>query len=475
MAGPAGVGKTELACGFAREVAEGGDAGEVLFVTFQYGQGLARVLHEVGTTLRGIEFAHLAAEEQRRWVVEYVRGNPCLLVWDALDNVFHYLADDDRRELLDLLRDLAGGAGKVLVTARSVDWAADLESPSVLDLAGLSPEDSLRLSRLVLEQARVEAKDDEEHIGLVAALEGVPQAMGLVLPHLKDHRPAALRREYVDALEGFPGATGHLETALRCSFSRLTARTKKHLPFLALFRQRVLLDVITHITQGPEYASIMGEEMGWGACRTFLREARHNAILDSVSPSVYLMSNDVTEFLRGRLESRITGSQMERLDQVFLRVYADMGDYFLQSLATEEAESTVTAVLAEEANLLRALDLARAAGDWDAAQLVFQPLALVYKMQERLLELRRLRQALMTEIGLDPSGAESNGGREPLAVPARHGDHRRHRPGRAGRGGRDSHPRAGLPGIQGRPGLPGPDRVGAAQPGPRRAGQGPAG
>ena len=410
MVGPAGVGKTELACGFAREVAEGvGDPGEVLLVTFEYGQGLSRVLHEVGATLRGIEFAHLSAEEQRRWVVEYVRGNPCLLVWDALDNVFDYMAEDDCRELLDLLRDLSGGAGRVLVTARSADWAAALESPSILQLSGLSPEDSLSLSGLILEQAKVEAKEDEEHVRLLAALEGVPQAMRLVLPHLQEHRPAALRREYVDALEGFPEATRHLEAALRCSFSRLSARTKKHLPFLALFRQRVLLDVVTHITQGPEYASIMGEEMGWGACRTFLREARNNAILDSISPSVYLMSNDVTEFLRGRLESRITRSQMEGLDQVFLRVYADMGDYFLQSLATEEAESTVTAVLAEEPNLLRALDLARAAGDWDAAQLVFQPVALVYKMQERLLELRRLRQGLMSEIGLDPAAAESKG------------------------------------------------------------------
>ena len=410
LAGPAGVGKTELACGFARSVAEGGrDSGEVLFVAFQYGQGLARVLHEMGTTLRGIEFAHLSGEEQRRWVVEYVRGNPCLLVWDAFDNIFDYMEDDDRRELLDLLRDLSGGAGKVLVTARSVDWAATLESRATLHLSGLATEDSLRLSGLILEQAQVETKEEEDRTRLVEALEGVPQAMRLVLPHLKDHRPAALRREYLDALEDLPEVTGRLEAALRCSFSRLSARTKKHLPFLSLFRQRVLLDVVTHITQGPEYASIMGEEMGWGACRTFLREARHNAVLESVSPSVYLMSNDVAAFLRGRLESRVTKSQIEGLDRVFLRVYADMGDYFLESLASEEAESTVTGVLAEEANLLRALDLARSGGDWDSAQLVFQPLALVYKMQDRVLELRRLRQVLMTDIGLDPSEAESKG------------------------------------------------------------------
>ena len=410
MTGPAGVGKTELACGFARSVAEGGGSpGEVLFVAFQYGQGLARVLHEVGATLRGIEFAHLSIEQQRRWVVEYVRGNPCLLVWDAFDNVFDYLEDDDCRDLLDLLRDLSGGAGKVLVTARSVDWAAALESKAVLQLSGLSQESSLRLSGLILEQAQVETGNAEDHAPLVTALGGVPQAMRLVLPHLKGHRPTAVRREYVDAIEGLPEETKHLEAALRCSFSRLSARTKKHLPFLALFRLRVLLDVVTHITQGPEYASIMGEEMGWGACRTFLREARHNAVLESVSPSVYLMSNDVAGFLRGQLESRVARSQIDGLERVFLRVYADMGDYFMENLASDEAESTVTGVLAEEANLLRALELARSGGDWDSAQLVFQPLAQVYKMQDRVLELRRLRRGLITEVGQDPSEAEGKG------------------------------------------------------------------
>ena len=410
LAGPAGVGKTELACGYARSVAEGGGStGEVLFVAFQYGQGLVRVLHEVGTTLRGIEFAHLSADEQRRWVVEYVRGNPCLLVWDAFDNVFDYMEDAGSRELVDLLRDLSGGAGRVLVTTRSADWAAALESAPVVRLSGLSQEDALRLSGLILEQAQVESGDVEERAPLVTALEGNPQAMRLVLPHLGDHRPAAVRREYVDALKDLPEATGHMEAALRCSFSRLSARTKRHLPFLSLFRERVLLDVITHVTQGSEYASIMGENMGWGACRTFLREARRNAVLESVSPSVYLMSSDVAAFLRRQLESRVAGSQVDALEHAFLRVYADMGDYFMENLASEEAESTVTGVLAEEANLLRALGLAREAGDWDSAQLVFQPLAQVYKMQDRVLELRRLRQGLMADIGQDPGDAEGKG------------------------------------------------------------------
>ena len=407
LTGPAGVGKTELACAFARSAAEGGGSPmEVQFIGFQYGQGLPRVLHEIGTTLRGISFAQLPMDQQRRWVVDYVRGNPCLLVWDAFDNAFSYLGEDDAQELVDLLRDLSGGAGRQLLTGRSAGWMGESLSCPQVAISGLGEGDAAHLARLVLEQAQVDSKDAGDYGSLVRSMEGVPLAMRLVLPYLGEHRPSTLEREYIDAVKGLSQETGHLDAALHCSFSRLSARTKKHLPFLSLFRQRVLLDVITHVTQGPEYASIMGEEMGWGACRTFLREALRNAVLESVSPSVYLLSDDVARFLRRQLERHLAESQVVALEQVYLKVYADMGDYFMENLASDEAEATVTGVLAEEANLLRALTLAREAGDWDSVQLVFQPLTQVYKMQERVLELRRLRQALLAEVGEEAAEAE---------------------------------------------------------------------
>ena len=54
LTGPAGIGKTELACGFARRVAEMGERpGSVLFTSFSYGAGLCRVIHEIGTTFGG--------------------------------------------------------------------------------------------------------------------------------------------------------------------------------------------------------------------------------------------------------------------------------------------------------------------------------------------------------------------------------------------------------------------------------------
>ena len=132
-------------------------------------------------------------------------------------------------------------------------------------------------------------------------------------------------------------------------------------------------------------------------------------MLDSLSPSVYVISPLASEFLHRQLGQRLAPSQVSVLEQEFLRVYADTGDYFMENLSSESFESTVTGVLAEEANLLQALHLAQARGQWESAQLVLQPLAQVYKMQERIPELRRLRKRLLAYVGPEAGQAEGKG------------------------------------------------------------------
>jgi len=468
LTGPAGVGKTELACEFARRLVDKGEGqdlalktndppvpppgkGElrgvgVFFTAFEYGAGLCRVLHEMGTTLQGIGFAHLSLEQQRQWIIDYLKHYPCLLVWDNFENVFHdssgrSLDDTESQELLDLLRDAGDGPSYILITGRGKDWADESGIGYVHEeLGGLEPFDAQHLARVIVDEAGVDAQGlGHEYEELLKLLQGNPMSMQVVLPHLKQHPPSELA-EALQLSSPQPSVTplplgegmgvrvdvSLLDAALACSFSRLSPRTKVHLPFLALFQQRVLLDVLTFMTQGEVYKSVMGEEVGWGACRTFLREARDCGILDSISPSVYLISPTVTRFLRQQLSRRLSPAQIATLEQEFVRVYADLGDYFLESLSSENSESTVTGVLAEEANLFQALQLGiehRGApeayahsgphdatpGRWERIQLIFQPLAQVYKMQERVLELRRLRERLLAHLGYEAAQVESEG------------------------------------------------------------------
>ena len=412
LTGPAGVGKTELACGFARRLLDRGDRqGGVLFTSFDYGAGLCRVLHEVGTTLQGIGFACLSQGRQREWVVEYLRQNPCLLIWDNFEYVFQYLDSSESGELVDFLQDIGEGSSYVLITGRGSAWANDVgKGYGQVELGGLKEVEARQLAGLILDGSDVGVVGlGAQCAELLNLLHGNPMSMGLVIPHLKKRTPSQLAQELLRLAQEEARGSKDLEDALECSFANMSPRTRAHLPVLALFQQRVLLDVLTFVTQGEVYVSVTGEEMGWGACRTFLREARDCGILGSIPPSVFLIHPTVSGFLRQQLAHRLTGAQIEVLEQEFVRVYADLGDYFLENLSSENTDSTVTGVLAEEANLLRALHLAETAGQWEHAQLVLQPLGQVYRMQERVLELRRLRERLLAHVGLEAEEAEKNG------------------------------------------------------------------
>ena len=416
LTGASGVGKTELACSFARRVADKAQApGGVLFTSFDYGAGLCRLIHEIGTTLRGLRFASLSQEAQLQWVTSYLNRNPCLLAWDNFDNVFHYLEGQEIQEIVDFLQDIAGGPSRVLITARGIDWIELISDRGGLvyaheQLKELDGGDARQLASAIMDGASVDAGGlGPGYSELMGLLRGNPMCMRVVLPHLRQRTPS----ELANVLAGFDRQGDQesqgLDAALNCSFSLLSPRTREHLPFLAMFRQRVILDVLTFITQGEVYVSVMHEEMGWGACRTFLREARDCGIIDSIPPSVFLIPSSVRRFLQRKLGERLTRPHMDILQQELVRVYADLGDYFMENLSSENTESTVTGVLAEEANLLHALDLAETGGEWEYVQLILQPLAQVYKMQERVPELRRLRTRLLAQVGREPRDAQQKG------------------------------------------------------------------
>ena len=414
LTGPAGIGKTELACGFARWLADKGHSpGGAFFTAFVYGAGLCRVIHEIGTTLRGISFARLPWEQQRQWIISYLRENPCLLIWDNFENALKYLLDPtETRELLDFLKDLGDGPSRVLITGRSDPTVASMLSQTLIKyrrehLDGMSDPEAGELATSILGAARV-AQDSLGHDygKLQRLLQGNPMAMTVMLPHLKHHDASELAGKLHHLAEEEPDV---LDLALQVSFSLLSPRTRTHLPFLTLFHQRLLLDVYTFITQSDVYEGVAGERMGWGACRALLREARDNGLVDAVSPSVYMVHPVVSQFLRRELERRLTPSQIDILEEEFVRVYTDLGDYFLERLPSSDADSTVTGVLAEEPNLLRALQLAESRAQWDRVQLILQPLVQVYQMQERVLESARLRDRVLASIGHEAAEAGQRG------------------------------------------------------------------
>ncbi len=448
LSGSTGVGKTELGLGLCRwflKPARVAYPGGVFYTVFEASQpaGLERVVHEIGTSVAGLDFADMPAAQQRAWVLQYLQQNPCLLVWDNVENVAGFpdgnagLMEEGELPALGAFLGEATtgpvGTSALLLSRRdSESW---LTMPyASLTLEGLTPSDRLGLAAALMDQAEVPANRASADFGeLLETLDGHPLAMQIAIPPVKDVPASVVTGELRRLMEehadgGEQGRSPVLTAAMEYSFSRMSRRNRTHLPFLALFQRRVMLDVLSHITEERAYGQVMGDDMAAGAsrslltpeggmqstgrsyanCRTLLRQAQSAGFLEPISPSVYQINPAMPWFLGRKLGGQVAGNGIQQLEQEFVRVYADTADYFMESLY-ENQDTGTTAVLAEEGNLTQALGLSLEYRQWDNAQLLIQPIAQVYRMQKRFPELRRLRGQLLDTIGHTAAQAESNG------------------------------------------------------------------
>ncbi len=428
LSGNTGAGKTELALGLARWLQKTGRPelpGGVFYTPFDVAHpaSLERVIHEIGTAIAGLGFADLTVERQRSWVVEYLKEQPSLLIWDGVENIAGFppgtpglLNETEQAKLADFLAETVGlpASRALLVTRNSMEPWLTIPAQSYV-LKGLESLDRRDLAGLILEKNGVATGAlTGDVIDLLDAIEGHPLACQIALPLLKNIPAPVILGELQRRLAEFSaadieaGRDDFLTALMEYSWSKMPYRSRTHLPFLSLFQRRVMMDILTHITQEQVYRNVMNEELGWGACRTLLRSALADGFLEPVSPSVYQIHPALPRFLGAKLGQQASGATISRLESEFVRVYADTADYFMESLY-ENQDSGVTAVLAEEGNLHQALALALEAGQWDNAQLLLQPLAQVYRMQKRIPELRRLREQLLEAVGQTAATAEANG------------------------------------------------------------------
>ena len=418
LSGNTGVGKTELALALARRFQQTWRKerpGGVFYTPIEvaHAASLERVIHEIGTAVLGLRFADLTPARQRGWVVEYLKEQPSLLILDGVENIAGFpdgspglLEEAERADLSAFLAEVTGaGASCALLTGRrpAEDW---LVVPySRFPLSGLDRYGRRDLAAAIAAKAGVEPdRMNEDVAGLLDDLAGHPLACQIAIPLLKETPASVVRAELEKALAQLPdsaaeaGRDDFLTALMEYSWSKMSHRSRTHLPFLALFQRRVMMDILTHITQEQAYRTVMGEELGWGACRTLLRSGLAAGFLEPISPSVYQIHPALPRFLGSKLGRQLRGDGIGRLESEFVRVYADTADYFMESLY-ENQDSGSTAVLAEEGNLNQAMGLALEARQWDNAQLIIQPLAQVYRMQRRIPELRRLRGQLLEAVG----------------------------------------------------------------------------
>jgi len=415
LKGMGGVGKTELAGGFARWLQETQGRERSFFTSFETGNGLSNVINTIGRRMGGEQYSMLPSEKQYRLVLRYLQTHPCLLIWDNLEPVAGFpegnaplLSQEERDKLKQFLKQLRGGKSWVLITSRReepwLDCGYQLES-----LSGLSRNDAEVLAANILQTAGVDrGKLPAEYLELLKLLGGHPLSLRVVLPHLKVQSPIKLIEALQQGLDSFQGVeekrNKSLMVSLDYSFTKLSESARRHLPFLGLFSQRVAADWLGYFARNPEndrrfaYQAVFGENLQKADWLKLLNEAAAAGIVEHLGASIYKIHPALPWYLRQQLTKQYPTQEVRELEKKLLDFYAGLANHYDKELVGN-AETANFILRVEEPNLLQQLRLAEQQQDWSNAQFILQALGEVYLRRSRQPEFRALRQRALAQIG----------------------------------------------------------------------------
>ncbi|WP_445248117.1 tetratricopeptide repeat protein, partial [Microcoleus sp. OTE_8_concoct_300] len=427
LQGMGGVGKTELAGGFARWLGDTqGRTGGVFFTSFERGAGLSQVVNQIGRALGGEKFSSLSSERQQAVVRQYLQTHPCLLIWDNFEPVNGFPQGNpplvpaaERKSLKQFLKHLRGGQSWVLITSRREENWLDC-GYALRGLKGLVQADAEELAARILLEAGVDrAKLPGEYLELLKLLGGHPLSLRVVLRHLKSQTPVQLIEALRRGLDTFQGGEEEgreksLVVSLDYSFANLSARARQHLPFLGLFSERVNAHWLDNFSANPDsdwgqaYRAVFGENLQESDWIGLLNEATAAGIMEDLGDTIYKIHPALPWYLRQQLDKMGSQEVISTLEKKLLVFYAALAHSFHQELIGN-AELASFVLRVEEPNLLQQLRLAEQQQDWANAQAILQALGEVYQRWVRKPEFKSLRQRALNQIGLHLAQAKAKG------------------------------------------------------------------
>jgi tetratricopeptide (TPR) repeat protein len=413
----AGSGKTSTAAEFARWYAlTGGVKGPVLFSSFERYLPLARVLDKIGAVFgdaleaSGIHWNAITDLAQRRRIaLQVLQQVPVLWIWDNVEPVTGFPAGTtsdwstaEQQELRAFLSAARDTKVKFLLTSRRNEAAWLGELPRRVVVPAMPMQERLQLAGAIVERRGKRLADLPELTPLLKFTRGNPLTIlvtlgealraGIDTPARLDAFVANLRRgEVAFEDEASEGRSKSLGASLSYGFGRaFTDDERKVLALLHLFQGFVDVDVLR----------IMGaSEAEWclAAVRGLTRE-RGTALLDraaevgllnahgggyyGIHPPWYFRAVFARDFQEN-------SGDANRARRAFVEAMGILGDSYLDSYQRGRRE-ILSALMAEEDNLLAAWRLARAHGWWEAVTSAMQGLRILYDATGRRAAWRRL-------------------------------------------------------------------------------------
>jgi tetratricopeptide (TPR) repeat protein len=395
-------------------------------MSFEQGATLSNVVNQVGREVWGDKFSQYRAEQQQQAVLKYLKTQPSLLIWDNFEPVAGFPAGNEpllnsgeRDSLQRFLKDLRGGKSWVLITSRREERWLDC-GYRLVELRGLREQDVEELAAKILQTAGVDrAKLSPEYLELLKLLGGHPFSLRVVLPHLKTQQPKQLieaLRQGLDTLDGTPDKEREksLAVSLDYSFANLSERARRHLPFLALFSERVDADWLHAFSSNPDdedgqaYQAFFGENLQKADWLGLLNEAAEAGILEHLDSTIYKIHPALPWYLRQRLSEQHAAQEVSELEKKLLVFYTLLAENYREELIGN-AELASFVLRVEEPNLLQNLRLAQQQQSWVEAHVILAALGEVYERIGRQAEFRTLRQRVLSQIGIHLTEAKAGG------------------------------------------------------------------
>lgn len=418
LEGMAGVGKTEMAAGFARWRAETGALdGPIFFSRFEHYLPLAQVCDRVGQVFGAVisqqlnvEWHLLKADQRRQVALSVLRQVPCMLIWDNFEPVAGFPAGtesswkpEEQKELRDFLSDLRGGQTKVLITSRrNESWLGSIYRR--VELGGLRLIEAQELAVLVMKRAGLnpqQIKALPQYNDLLKYLRGNPLAIQSILPELKRAKPEALlhalRAGEVKLSEDDPaqGRERSLSASLTYRLDALDATLRQRLGVLVLFQGFVDADVLAlmcNVDGTPDVIKGLKRDE-W---IRLLDAAADAGLLKLVDQGYYTVHPALPWFFYDLLHETFP-DHLNWLEKVFSTAYSSYGRYLFRTFQTN-AEIVMSLLRAEESNLIYSLRLARRHELWNEVMGILYGLRTLLVTQGRWVEWKRLINEIEADI-----------------------------------------------------------------------------
>jgi tetratricopeptide (TPR) repeat protein len=309
--GLAGVGKTTLARGFVRWLADTGGLGNgCIWLTFTNVHSADYFINRMGEVLFGPKFAQGTVGQRISALVTALKEARYFVVWDNFESVrgdpdagaVPALPEEDQRVLLEFLSKLRGSKTKVLITSRSEEtWLGECRLK--LGLGGLKGEELWEFCDTIVRELGIRIdRESSDFLELIKLLDGHPLLMRAILP----------------LLEEFPA--GKIITALRENLAVLStgesnesgARTYAALQFverhLSEHLRSLLVPLAFHerFVNTTYFENMAKQVVATGAheqTAAFARALVRAGLLHHIALDIYALHPALTGFLRGAVLS----------------------------------------------------------------------------------------------------------------------------------------------------------------------------